>query len=61
MQIKTTENLLEVKPEYQRTAKKIFDKIKVKEKPETTIEPSFFSKMCDFFASLDPFSSCRGN
>ena len=60
-QIKTTENLLEVKPEYQRTTKKIFDEIKVKEKPKTTIEPSFFSKICDFFASLDPFSRCRGN
>lgn len=43
-------------PENQKVKKKIFEG-----KPKTTIEPSFFSRICDFFASLDPFSSCRGN
>ena len=43
-----------IKP-YQRVKKKIFE-----EKPETTIEPSFFSTISNFLTKLDPFSCCRG-
>jgi hypothetical protein len=49
----------------QKTRKKpeIFDQTnnKIESIPKNEIQPSFFSRICDFFASLDPFSSCRGN
>ena len=49
--------------EEHRIKPKIFDqtKNKIESIPENKIQPSFFSRICDFFASLDPFSCCRGD
>ena len=49
--------------EEHRIKPKIFDQTnnKIESIPKNKIQPSFFSRICDFFASLDPFSCCRGD
>jgi hypothetical protein len=51
-----------------REKPKIFDPIKngeiekvTKSIPKHEIQPTFFSRIYDFFANLDSFSCCRGN